>query len=120
MKITILGVEKTCVGGHKSEMYADALKGAITNSFKKTLGFFGIGKKAYEGMLDDDYRPIPVGTQAKTQLHPTASRKTCEVCKKDYNPKAGTEAFSTKCYDCYVSGKKATKNAPITNQEIPF
>jgi hypothetical protein len=60
-KIDILGTERTCVGGHKSESYADALKGAITNSLKKTLGLFGIGKKAYEGTIDDDYLPVPEG-----------------------------------------------------------
>jgi len=60
LDFTILDTTKTCVGGHRSEMYADALKGAITNSLKKTLGFFGIGKKAYEGTIDEDYRPIPV------------------------------------------------------------
>ncbi len=52
-------VSFSCVGGHKSEMHADALKGAITNGFKKTVAFFGIGKKAYEGTIDDDYRPVP-------------------------------------------------------------
>ena len=51
--------EFACIGGHKSEMHVDALKGAITNGFKKTVAFFGIGKKAYEGTIDDDYRPIP-------------------------------------------------------------
>ena len=47
----------SCVGGHKSEMYSDALKGAITNGFKKTVAFFGVGKNAYEGTIDEDYRP---------------------------------------------------------------
>lgn len=47
------------VGGHKAEMHADALKGSITNGFKKTVAFFGVGKKAYEGTIDDDYLPIP-------------------------------------------------------------
>jgi len=61
MTIEVLGSERTCVGGHKSEMHADAMKGAITNSFKKTVSLFGVGKKAYEGTIDDDYRPIPVG-----------------------------------------------------------
>lgn len=57
-EITILGVTKKCVGGHKAESYTDALKGGITNAFKKTLGFFGVGKKAYEGTVDDDYRAV--------------------------------------------------------------
>ena len=53
--------EFSCVGGHKSELYADALKGAITNGFKKTAAFFGVGKKAYEGTVDDDIRPQATG-----------------------------------------------------------
>jgi hypothetical protein len=55
-KLVILGTTKSCVGGHKSEMHSDALKGAITNAFKKTAAWFGIGGKAYEGTIDDDYR----------------------------------------------------------------
>jgi hypothetical protein len=45
---------RTCVGGHISSNYADALKGAITNSFKKTAAFFGVGASAFRGTLDDD------------------------------------------------------------------
>jgi len=63
MKIEIYGKKRKCVGGHKAEMYSDAYKGAITNSFKKTLGFFGVGKKAYEGTIDEDYLPVPNETQ---------------------------------------------------------
>lgn len=51
--------KKSLAGGHISTIHADALKGAITNGFKKTVALFGVGKKAYEGMLDDDYAPIP-------------------------------------------------------------
>ena len=58
----ILGVRRSCVGGHVSSSYGDAYKGAITNAFKKTLAFFGPGKKAYEGTIDDDYRPVPMPT----------------------------------------------------------
>lgn len=57
VEITILGTKRICVGGHKADAHADALKGAITNGFKKTLAFFGVGKKAYEGTIDDDYLP---------------------------------------------------------------
>jgi hypothetical protein len=59
MEIEILGAKRKAPGGHKSEMYADAKKGAVTNSLKKTLAMFGIGKKAYEGTIDDDFRPLP-------------------------------------------------------------
>lgn len=57
---------RKCVGGHQSMAYADAHKGAITNALKKTLGLFGVGKKAYEGTIDEDYQPIPeVGASKK-------------------------------------------------------
>lgn len=60
MELTILGAKRKASGGHKSEMYFDAHKGAITNSIKKTLSLFSIGKKAFEGVLDEDYRPLPM------------------------------------------------------------
>lgn len=47
-------VKRGCVGGHIAVSYADALKGAITNAFKKTAAFFGVGRQAYEGSVDDD------------------------------------------------------------------
>ena len=47
--------EQTCYGGHVSYgTLADALKGAYTNSLKKTLALFGVGRQAYEGSIDDD------------------------------------------------------------------
>ncbi len=58
-RVKILDAERVCAGGHQSSSYSDALKGAITNSLKKTLGLFGIGKTAYEGTLDDDNVPLP-------------------------------------------------------------
>ena len=48
-----------CAGGHISATYADALKGAITNGFKKTAAFWGVGRDAYAGTLDDDNQPLP-------------------------------------------------------------
>lgn len=50
-------VSKVLAGGHISNNYADALKGAITNSFKKTAALFGVGKAAYEVSIDDDNTP---------------------------------------------------------------
>jgi len=81
-------IEFKCAGGHKSEMHADAVKGAITNGFKKTIAFFGIGKKAYEGTIDDDYRPIPQNTTKQQdpiaqQLHTKLDfYQQCESAKK--------------------------------------
>ena len=47
-----------CYGGHQSSTHADAMKGAFTNAFKKTAALFGVGADAYEGTIDEDYRPI--------------------------------------------------------------
>lgn len=44
-------------GGHVSSNEADARKGAFTNAFKKAAAFFGAGRQAYEGTLDDDNLP---------------------------------------------------------------
>lgn len=45
---------RTCIGGHTAMDYSDAMKGAFTNSFKKTAALFGIGRQAYEGTIDED------------------------------------------------------------------
>lgn len=44
-------------GGHTSFSEADARKGAYTKAFKKAAAFFGVGKQAYEGTIDDDNLP---------------------------------------------------------------
>lgn len=50
---------RSCVGGHTGKDYADALKGAITNGFKKTAAFWGVGRDAFAGTIDDDNQPMP-------------------------------------------------------------
>lgn len=74
IEIDIGGTKRKCVGGHKAEGYADALKGAITNGFKKTVAFFGVGKKAYEGTIDDDYRPLATPDAIKSPRTRVAPR----------------------------------------------
>jgi hypothetical protein len=49
---------RACYGGHQSSTHADAMKGAFTNAFKKTAALFGVGADAYEGTIDEDYRPV--------------------------------------------------------------
>lgn len=46
---------RACVGGHQASNFTDALKGAITNGFKKTAAFWGVGADAFRGTIDDDY-----------------------------------------------------------------
>lgn len=67
---------RACVGGHISVLYADALKGAITNAFKKTAGFWGVGRQAYEGTMDDDNTPLPVEHTQEQQSYGIALPKT--------------------------------------------
>ena len=45
-------------GGHRAGNYADALKGASTNAFKKAAAFFGVGKQAFEGSIDEDNKDV--------------------------------------------------------------
>ena len=54
---------RKCVGGHLSTSYADALKGAITNAFKKTASFWGVGREAYAGIIDEDNVPQKEGLE---------------------------------------------------------
>lgn len=74
-KITITFKDKTavraCAGGHVSNNYADAVKGAITNSFKKTAALFGVGKSAYEGTIDDDNKAPDDGDGIQRPLNRT-------------------------------------------------
>jgi endogenous inhibitor of DNA gyrase (YacG/DUF329 family) len=51
--------EATGTGGHTSSTEADAKKGAFTNGFKKVAAFFGVGWRAYAGVIDDDNQPAP-------------------------------------------------------------
>jgi len=46
-------------GGHQSSNLTDALKGASTNALKKTAAFFGVGKDAFEGSIDEDNQDQP-------------------------------------------------------------
>lgn len=70
---------KALVGGHDSNNYADALKGAITNALKKTAAMFGNGKSAYEVTIDDDNTPEGADRgQVATTKKVTGGRKASE------------------------------------------
>lgn len=53
----VVFAESLADGGHVASSEADARKGAYTNAFKKGAAFFGVGRQAYEGSLDDDNVP---------------------------------------------------------------
>lgn len=99
--VTILGVARKNIGGHASMNYADALKGAITNGLKKTLGMFGIGKKAYEGTLDEDYRQGEErGKKSVKTVTLTNPTETCPKCNAPMrvSQKSGTLYCSKLCW----------------------
>jgi len=49
--------ESLADGGSVASTESDARKGAYSNGFKKAAAFFGVGRQAYEGSLDDDNLP---------------------------------------------------------------
>lgn len=75
----VVFAESLADGGHVASSEADARKGAYTNGFKKAAAFFGVGRQAYEGSLDDDNLPgdqigdgVAIST-LPTQRFPTQS-----------------------------------------------
>ena len=57
-------------GGHQSSNLTDALKGASTNALKKTASFFGVGKDAFEGSIDEDNQDQPEIKKPATNSKP--------------------------------------------------
>ncbi len=77
-------------GGHRSSSYADARKGASTNGFKKTAAFFGVGKSAYEGTIDED-NVLQDETKATKESKKTATGKPEKIqTKTAYEVAVGT------------------------------
>jgi len=104
------GNGRTLIGGHVSANYADAIKGAVTNAFKKTSAMWGVGREAYEGTLDDDNTPPD---KKETDIKETAKKTTKKDSVKDSpkniqtdSPKGETEQKSETKDD---SGKSETK-----------
>ena len=70
--------ESLADGGHTAMTEADARKGAYTNAFKKAAAFFGCGRQAYEGSIDDDN--VPQEPPAAAQVSsPSASASPAPV-----------------------------------------
>lgn len=62
----VVFAESLADGGNVSSSETDARKGAYTNAFKKAAAFFGVGRQAYEGSLDDDNLPADQAQEAVT------------------------------------------------------
>lgn len=67
----VVFAESLADGGHVASSEADARKGAYTNAFKKAAAFFGCGKQAYEGSLDDDNIPADSAGGVSVSTLPT-------------------------------------------------
>lgn len=72
---------RPCAGGHTSSNYADALKGAITNGFKKAAAFWGVGRDAFAGTIDDDNEPLPDEDENKIEDEFQGQDITVEVMR---------------------------------------
>ena len=69
----IVFAESLADGGHLASSEADARKGSYTNAFKKAAAFFGVGRQAYEGSLDDDNLPGEQVVEAVQRPAPVAA-----------------------------------------------
>jgi len=110
---------RSCVGGHTSSIYADALKGAITNAFKKTAAFWGVGKEAYEGTIDDDDTPLPdspSNIERTKEVIPREQIETCQFGKDKGKRWKGMEAERIAWYMNYFD-KKIEEGGPYKAQQ---
>lgn len=101
-------ITRKCAGGHRSEMYADALKGAITNGYKKTVALFGVGKKAYEGTIDEDYRPLSGANEPNKPVKSDSATPPRNQDKSPGNAQEGAPAVNFK-----VGGKVVSRDKYI-------
>jgi len=109
--INDIGNNRACVGGHIGIDYADTLKGAITNAFKKTAAFWGIGGDAFRGTIDDDANLPDKHENIKSRK---SSMKVCPIC--------GVEAIITNKYEGNYSflcwGKKGGCNRKFDSDMV--
>ncbi len=109
-------ISHTETGGHKSSTIADARKGASTNAFKKTAGFFGVGKQAFEKNIDEDNRDgvVEKGDVAKTPKTQKTVQSVIEEIKKCKTP-AHIEKFRAWISGCSYTQEQ--KNVMMRNLE---
>lgn len=62
-------------GGHESLELSSAFKGAYTNAFKKVSAMLGVGRRAFEGTLDEDYFAAEAQEKAQEQSKPQGQTK---------------------------------------------
>jgi hypothetical protein len=112
---------RSCVGGHISMSYADALKGAITNGFKKTAAFWGVGRDAYAGTIDEDNQPLPDSmdnvTTKNTKPVPVAVPEKKQDDPKVIEWRSLWEGYKSRFTQPEIDGMKETlKGKPVDEQ----
>ena len=118
--------ERGAVGGHIASLYADALKGAITNAFKKTAAFWGVGKDAYEGTIDDDNVPLPddfknITSKTEKSSYPSTAYDICTFCNGwMYLSKSGKSIYCENFRDGKEHDKRDYKNQEPIPSDIQF
>ncbi len=98
-----------------------ALENAETSAVGRALAMMGIGVIDSIASVDEINKAENTAKTSKPftpKLDPTAPRKVCEVCTKEFNPKPGTEHFATRCYPCYKEHGKEPAGAMLDNQEV--
>jgi len=61
----IVVAEMPAYGSSRNALQGDALKGGLTNALKKAAGMFGIGRAAFEGVIDEDLESPDAGGAGK-------------------------------------------------------
>ena len=87
-------------GGHVSKTHFDALKGGVTNGFKKAAALWGVGRHAFEGALDDDNDPWPEwvaqngldSREEAKQANPEQGKQTGQGPAKQSSQEQGKQA----------------------------
>ncbi|KKM17042.1 hypothetical protein LCGC14_1679670, partial [marine sediment metagenome] len=83
-----------------STTYDDALKGAITNGFKKAAAFWGVAREAYEGSIDPDSATQEEGAISPVKTRPAAktsvmTHRDQETAKEAVSPPLAEKAPET-------------------------
>lgn len=129
-----ISITREGYGGHQSKYLADAIKGAQTDSFKKTAAFFGVGADAYRQAIDNDYlpdretaaitdrTPVPYGVgEMVLDFGKHAGKKLCDILVEDRNyiewlkENSYTEDVRDACRELLNTNQES---APLSKQEI--
>lgn len=70
-------------GGHESLEESSAYKGAYTNAFKKAVAMLGVGKKAFEGTLDEDLFGVEAQESSSIQTNTKPSQSNNKPSDQD-------------------------------------